>query len=180
MKKIIFSIFVATLLMGGIAFAGSAEILGQGGYPSDAHKIYRFVHNAGAVELAENAIVVWDTTMDNGVSVTTTKISGDSTVAGILTEAIPGQATAANTAALDIGLANWGLMQTYGLAEVNVATGNTPIAGEAFGCSTTLGEAATYAIHGGGATAIQIGKAGFYYDDAVSGEDDVEVFLMLD
>ncbi len=173
-------LFIAFLLVGGVAFAGGIDQLGQGGFPSDAHIIYRFVRNAGNAELAADTLATWDLSEDDGVTITTSTISGDSAVAGILKKAIAAQATSGNTAAEDIGKANWGLLQTYGLSQVNNAAGFTPNAGDAFSCSTTAGEAAPYSVGGLGATANQQGMAGFYYDSATSGEDDVEVFLVLD
>ena len=176
MSKKLF-LLVAFLLIGGLAFAGGTDQLGQGGYPSDAHRIYRLVHNAGAGELAANAMVIWDLTEDNGVSVTTTTLSSDSAVAGILIEAISAQSIAANTAAEDIGRANWGLMQTFGLSTVDI-TAAVDIAGSAMGTGTVAGEANMFSPST--TQAILNGKAGFFYDAAAAGAEDVECFLILD
>ncbi len=186
MNKKLF-LFIAVLLMGGLAFsglafAGSTEIFGQGGYPSEPHKIYRLVHNPNATAISAESIVIWDLTADNGVSVTTATVSGDSAVAGILAETLPAQATAANTAAQDIGKANWALMQTYGLAQVyvDIAVG---LEGSAMGASAPtggrVGEASPYAEMYNPHPRYS-GMAGFFYDTADAGDDDVECFLTLD
>ncbi len=175
-------LFIAVLLVGGLAFsglafAGSAEIFGQGGYPSDPHKIFRLVHNPNATVISAEAIVIWDLTADNGVSVTVSTTSGDSAVAGILTEALPAQVTASNTVAQDIGKANWVLMQTYGLAEVSVGR-EVNTAGAAMGTSSVSGAAGEFIANA--STSNSNGFAGFFYDTALPGEDDVECFLVLD
>src|SRR3990167_4305393 len=98
MRKYLLALF-AVLLLAGQAFAatpgfrqnpGTGDILGQGKYQSDAHKIFRLVRYvqpsatfASAATLAADSIVVWDVTNDDGVTVTTTTISSDSAVAGI-------------------------------------------------------------------------------------------------
>lgn len=166
------------LAFSGLALAGSTEILGQGGYPSDPHRIYRYVHNPNATEISAESIVIWDLTADNGVSVNTTTLSGDSAVAGILVETLPAQVASSNTAAQDIGRNNWAFMQTYGLAEVFVGLA-VITEGSAMGTGTQVGEANVY---GPGADALptQRGFAGFFYDTASALEDDVKCFLVLD
>ncbi len=175
-------LFIAVLLVGGLAFsglvfAGSTEILGQGGYPSDPHKIYRLVHNPNATVISAEQIVIWDLTIDNGVSVTLTTTSGDSAVAGIMVELLPKQATASNTAAQDIGKANWALMQTYGLAQVSVFPA-IQTAGNAMGTSNKAGEAGSFVANA--STSNANGFAGFFYDTGALNGDDVECFLILD
>lgn len=182
-KRIIISILlIGGLVLSGTAFAGGTDQLGQGGYPSAPHKIYRLVHNPNAVALSANDIVIWDLDADNGVSVTTTLVSGNSAVAGITVEIIPAQATAANTAALDIGRANWGLMQTYGYTTVDVAATHTTVhPGEAFGTSVNAGEITVFTIGGSVPNApTALGKAGFSYDALTADGTDAEVFLQLD
>lgn len=182
MSKKLF-LFIAVLLMGGLAFsglafAGSTEIFGQGGYQSDPHRIYRLVHNPNTTAISAESIVIWDLTADNGVSVNTTTLSGDSAVAGILAEILPAQVTDANTAAKDIGKANWALMQTYGFAEVFVGTA-VGTAGDAMGTGTKVGEANVF-VNSNSTLATQQGFAGFFYDTASQYEDDVQCFLRLD
>lgn len=175
-------LLIAILLVGGLAFsglafAGSTEIFGQGGFQSTPHRIYRLVHNPNATVVSAERLVIWDLTIDNGVSVSYSTTSGDSAVAGILVEAILGQVIASNTAAEDIGKRNWGLMQTYGLAAVSVASG-VGTAGNAMGTSPTAGEAGDFTANT--STSNANGMAGFFYDTAAAGEDEVECFLVLD
>ena len=185
-------VILAILLVSGIAFAetpgfrqdpGTGDILGSGKYQSDAHKIFRMVRYvqpatfATATTLAADSIVVWDTSNDDGVTVTTTTVSSDSTVAGIIvTQALTAD-TDGNTAAQDRGKDNWTWLQTYGLSQVNLAASlGDAVAGDAFGTSTTAGEAI---MHSGSTTDAQVqGKAGFFYDTASAGDDDVECFII--
>jgi hypothetical protein len=130
MKKIFALALIALFIMGGIAFAGptgpgeAGDILGQGKYPHQAHRIFRLVHvspnNNISAGVTEDSVVVWDDALDDGVSVETTSTSGDGRVAGILVTNVVSNDTSASskTASDDAGLtANWGWLQTYGLAK---------------------------------------------------------------
>lgn len=183
--SIIFAVlFVAYIV--GAAYAVSplgetGDILGQGKYASDAHKIFRLVRYvpatySGATALAADSIVIWDLTSDDGVTVTTTTTSSDSAVAGIIVSAVATGDTG-KTAVQAVGDANWTWLQTYGKSQVNfVATTGGIAAGAAFGTSTTAGEAAAFVSSTTNAS-VQ-GKAGFAYDTATAGTDDVEVFIL--
>lgn len=191
MRKYILSVF-AVLLLSGTAFAapgntlnpGVGDILGQGKYQSDPHRIFRMVRFVqpsatfgSAATLEANSIVVWDVTNDDGVTVTTSIISSDATVAGVIATNALTQDTSGNTAAQDIGKDNWTWLQTYGSATVNFAptVGTVNVAGAQFGTSTTLGEAAMCVYNSGRADLN--GCAGIAYDSATAGDDDVEVFI---
>jgi len=152
MKKI-FALALITLLIGGIAFAGptgpdeAGDILGQGKYPGQAHRVFRLVHvNPQCNDsdgLVAGTVVVWDDLLDDGVTVETTTTSGDSRVAGVLASTVVSNDTDGvdnNTASDDAGLtANWGWMQTYGLNDdvladtVAIATGTAVCAGATAG-----------------------------------------------
>ena len=190
MRKFSLSLF-ALLLCVGVAFGatsgnrqdpGTGDILGQGKYQSDAHKIFRMVRYVpvtwgNSATLAADSLVVWDVTNDDGVTVTTTTTSYDSTVAGIIVTNALTPDTDGNTAAQDAGKDNWTWLQTYGMSQVNyLATEDTATAGDAFGTSTTAGEAARFfpSTSDPGLN----GKAGFFYDASTAGADDVEVFLL--
>ena len=193
MRKYILSIF-AVLLLAGTAFAtginsnpGVGDILGSGKYQSDPHRIFRMVRYVqpsatfgSASTLATNSIVVWDVTNDDGVTVTTSAISSDATVAGITATAALTADTSGNTAAQDAGKDNWTWLQTYGFTTVNFAatTGVVDVAGARFGTSTTAGEAAMCLSSVGRADLG--GCAGFAYDTAAAGDNDVQVFLVND
>jgi len=191
MKKYL-SIFVAVLLVVGVAFSASAglsgpgtgDILGQGKYQSDAHKIFRMVRYvpatyAGATTLAADSIVIWDLGEDDGVTVSTSTTSYDSAVAGIIVVSVVTPDTDGNTAAQDRGKANWTWLQTYGLSQVNLSAASSTIAaGAALATSTTAGEASPF-VASASVTGAN-GNAGFFYDAASPGDDDVECFLSLD
>lgn len=185
-------ILVAILFSyGGIASAatpgyrqshGVGDILGQAKNQSDAHKIFRMVRYvqasfAGAATLAADSIVVWNLTEDDGVTVTTTTVSSDSAVAGIIVTQALTQDTENNTAVQDRGRDNWTWLQTYGLSQVdNLLIINN--AGDAMGTSTTAGEATS---HLGSVTDPRAqGVAGFFYDTSAAAQTDVECFLTLD
>lgn len=190
MKRIPF-IILAILLVCGVASAatpgyrqdpGTGDILGQGKYQSDAHKIFRMVRYvpatySGATTLAKDSIVIWDLSSDDGVTVTTTTTSSDSAVAGIIVTQALTPDTDGNTAVQDRGKVNWTWLQTYGLSQVD----NLLIlsaAGHAMGTSTTAGEANP---HLGNSTNPRAqGMAGFFYDASAAAQTDVECFLTLD
>jgi len=190
MKKRIFLSIVAILLIAGVAFAlpgyrmspGTGDILGQGKYQQDPHKIFRMVRYvpptyAGSATLAADSIVTWYLVDDDGVTVTTSTTSHDSAVAGIISVQALTPDVDGNTAAEDVGKRNWTWLQTYGLAQVNVTTTITT-AGEAMGTSGTAGEAAPF-LPSVTQPALN-GNAGFFYDSAATGADDVECFINLD
>lgn len=189
MRKLNLFLVLALLLVAGPALAvqqtlpQAGDVLGQNKYQSDPHRIFRMVRYVpttynGATTLAADSIVVWDTSNDDGVTVTTTTTSSDSAVAGIIVVQALTPETDGNTAAQDAGKKNWTWLQTYGKAQVNfVATvGAVDNAGAAFGTSTTAGEAAQFV--GSTTDPRAQGKAGFVYDTATAGDDDVEVFLL--
>ena len=192
-NRFIFSL-LAFILVAGIAFAatpgyrsspGTGDIMGQGKYQSDPHKIFRMVRYiprtySGAIALSADSIVIWDLTSDDGVTITTTSTSYDSAVAGIIVQnALTPDAVCCNSAADDRGKRNWTWLQTYGLSQVNV-TPNTAVvsAGAALAASAVAGEAVPFI--GGGTASTTQGMAGFFYDAAAAGADDVEVFLNID
>jgi len=194
MKRILF-IALSILLMSGVAFAaapgrdtspGHGDILGQGGLPSQPHKIFRLVRwvpagNLGtnAIALTADSVVIWDLTSDDGITVTTSTTSGDNAVAGIIAVACLTPETLGRTAVQDSGKRNWTWLQTYGLASVAAFNHNSVgSAGAAFGCSDQVGLAGLTA---GVTTGIaEPGSCGFVYDAVTAAATDVEVFLKCD
>lgn len=186
MKRIL-SLFVAFLLIAGSAHAqagfrrdpGVGDILGQKKVQSDAHKIFRMVRYDpvtydGATTLAADSIVVWDLTSDDGITVTTTTTSCDSSVAGIIVQQALTPDADGRTAAQDRGHSNWTWLQTYGISQAD----NTLIVdftGQAFGTSTTAGEVDTCTASA--SDPARVGIAGFFYDSAAAAATDTEVFL---
>lgn len=195
MKKIMTIVIVVlvAVMMGTSAFAkpnisgGNGDIMGQGKFPSDPHKIFRLVRYIPASggpdsgTLAAESIVVWDTTSDDGVTVTTSTTSYDSAVAGILVlEGItPEISTNGWSAVSSIGRRSWTWLQTYGKAQVRVQSDSSEVdAGDAMGCGDDAGEATDFLPSVTDATAN--GNAGFFYDDATAGADDIDCFVMCD
>ena|SRR3990167_5914025 len=192
MKKFIFSVLFAALLIVGLAsqaFAqagyrsdhGIGDVFGQSGYQDSPDRIFRMVRyvpvTADSPALAADSIVIWDLTEDDGITVTTTTTSRDSAVAGIIVAQALTQDTDGNTAAQDVGKDNWTWLQTYGLAQVDVPL-QIITAGDAMGTSTTAGEAT--AFNGNGTSPRNQGNAGFFYDTAAAGDNDVQCFIRLD
>jgi len=187
MKKIISLVLVAVLI-GTTAYAlgspGIGDILGQGKFPSDPHKIFRLVryvpssYSLDSATLVDQSMVVWDKTSDDGVTVTTTTTSPDSSVAGIIALDVltPDTGDAGNTAYQDIGKKNWTWLQTYGYALVRIT--GAVAAGNAMGTSATAGESESFIPQTTDST--KNGFAGFYYDSAAAASDDVECFVRCD
>lgn len=196
MKKLI-AMTIAILFVLGIAATGIAktpsgpgtgDILGNNKYDSDPHKSFRFVRympKSAQTALAVGDMVVWDDSVsgDDGVSVTTTTVSDDSKVAGIMATAasLPDSigVSTPNTAATDTGHPNWGFLQTYGYATVTVGAGDTGIrSGSAMGTSETAHAAGGFLPSTTDDT--HQGNAGFFLDDASASDTSVEVFLTRD
>lgn len=202
MKKII-ALVLISLLIGGVAFAnigtpayritpGIGEIKNndQGGTQSDPTKTFRMVRYAAkgvATDgnkhpLSADHLAVWDTVSDDGVTVTTSVVSGDTSIAGVVTLLIltPDSGTYGNTAVQDRGRRNWGWIQTYGLCQISVdSVSGIASAGTAFGNSgKEPGEAAGYdtTIN---ATGTKAGCAGFAYDAGAKNANNVEAFVRL-
>lgn len=189
MSKRIILVLLAVLFIAGIAFAetpgyrlspGRGEII-QMPFQSDPPKKFRMVRYIGgltASTLAADSIVVWDTVTDDGVTVNTTTQSGDSSVAGILVQAIMTQDTTSNTAVQDIGKDNWSWLQTYGLSQVDMSGTTTVLAGSAMGTSGTAGKATMFMPST--TNSLAQGNAGFFLDAAAASSTDVECFVRTD
>lgn len=191
-RRIIF-VLLAVLFIAGTAFAatsgnrlspGRGEIV-QMPYPSDPPKKFRLVRFVGTgateSELAKDSIVVWDKTIDDGVTIGTTTTSGDSSVAGVIVQACLTQDTADNTAVQDIGRDNWTWLQTYGLSQVDLSSNSAVVAGGAMGTSTTAGAATIYLSPRTetvwSTATLNEGYAGFFFDAAAASATDVECFI---
>lgn len=196
MKKLL-SLVLLSLLMMGIAFGatpgyrqspgtgysvapGVGEIRGSGKYISEPHRTFRLVRYVPAssgyeTSLTAESIVIWDSTSDDGVTITTTATSYDSRVAGITANIALTHEAWGNTAAEDVGKRNWTWLQTYGLAEVRVAGAGAMKVGDALGTSVYHGEAGNFVAS---ATNPQVqGNAGFWLDNGTAAANNVEVFL---
>lgn len=194
MKKIMVMALIVLVALGTFAYAsprntsgGVGDILGQGKFPGEPHKIFRLVRYIPAsggldsATLVADSIVVWDVNSDDGVTVTTTTTSPDSTVAGILAVNALTPDTIANlgwTAAMSVGKRNWTWLQTYGKAEVRINGTNAVVAGNAMGTSASAGEADIFVCST--TESNKNGNAGFFYDDGAAAADDVECFVICD
>lgn len=194
MKKLMaVTLVVLVALMGASAYAapqlsgGAGDIMGAGQFPSDPGKIFRLVRyipptgGLDSATLIDTSIVIWDYTSDDGVTVTTTTTSPDSAVAGVLAvDALTPDSIAVLgwTALQSIGKRNWTWLQTYGYAQVRVNTTNAVFSGSAMGTSAVAGEADIFVAST--SDARKNGNAGFFYDAAAAGADDVECFVRLD
>ena len=193
MRKLLLALFVVLLMVGQANAApgyasdpGTGDILGQNRYQSDPHKIFRMVRYvqpsatwASETTVALGAIVVWDVTNDDGVTITTTTTSGDSAVAGIIVAQALTQDTQNNTAVQDVGKDNWTWLQTYGynaVVDFAASVGKVDYAGSAFSTSTTAKEAAQCGVAANDGRRVRC--AGIVYDTASAGDDNVEVFLI--
>jgi len=152
MKKIFVFSFIALFILGAVAisfsanpsgpgYAGDIAGMATGRYAWDSHRTFRLVrYNAGATTtgLSSGNIVIWDTTIGfptdaDGVSVRTTTTTGDARVAGVLiTDIASRDSSGGNYAASDdVGLKNWGWLQTYGRSAVDVVQTTTSSGGGA-------------------------------------------------
>ena len=198
MRKL-FSVLIAVLLLAGTAYAatpgyrrnpGTGDILGQGKYQSDAHKIFRMVRYvpvtySGASTLEADSIVVWNLTSDDGVTVTTSTTSSDSAVAGIIVQQALTPDTDGNTAAQDAGQGNWTWLQTYGLSQCDLSADGAVASGAAMGTGTSAGAATAHTVSSkttlsGTNDSRALGNAGFFFDAAAASATDVECFVNLD
>ena len=189
MRKYI-AILLAVLLMAGTAFAatpgrdlspGKGDIMGNvGRYDFDAHKTFRLVryvpadNSAVSTTLTANSLVIWDTTSDDGVTVTTTATSANAAVAGIIVQQALTPQTLGNTATQDYAKRNWTWLQTYGLATAALADDEGVVAaGSPIAIGADKGTVTGYnsAISPFGAS------CGFAYDDIAASGTDSEVFL---
>ena len=184
MSRKIISLLIAILLMSGIAFAatpgsnlspGEGEIVNMPyqSTPPARYRIVRYNGNNDTDGLTDQAIVVWDTTEDDGVTITTTTTSNDSTVAGIIVQACLTQDVNGNSAAQDIGKDNWTWLQTYGYSTVNVDV--IVAVGDAMGTGATAEEAGVFTPSTSDGT--KQGYAGFFFDTAAAGANAVQCFV---
>lgn len=192
MIKKLFLFVLAISLVSGVALAadnalskspGAGDIMNQGRLANSPGRIFRVVRwqplNSGSSliqnSLTADSIVVWDTTSDDGVTITTTLTSGDAAVAGIVPIAILTPDVYGQTAAQDLGKRNWGWLQTYGLSEATIAATGAVTAGSKMGTGTTYGGAS-----GTAAATDTTRSCGFFLDTAAVSATDVEVFLIND
>ena len=189
MRKL-FVIALIALFMAGSAYAslegpGVGDILGQGKYPYDAHKIFRLVHispNDNDTDgVTADSVVVWDDELDDGVSVELTTTSGDGRVAGILVTTVISNdtvGTAVRTASDDIGTSNWGWIQTYGLYDGVCAGSQAITVGKSVCAADKNGTVGEFGFHL--STSGNSGILGSCLDAFTAMKDDGIIFITCD
>ena len=162
---------------------GVGNIPDQGGQQSDPPKTFRMVRFVQSAHQADNitpdTLVIWQTlSEDDGVTVTTSNLSQDGRIAGVVVANGLTQETNGNTVAEDVGKRNWTWLQTYGVAEVTMSTGAKGLTGARLGIGTTnLGTAGTFTPDTDNYGSTQFGDGGFFMEDGSWSETDVTVFL---
>jgi len=160
------ALLVAVLFIAGTAYAinpvspGTGDLVGQGKAPWEPHKTFRLVrvitglNYSGAINtdpvnytVSNQFVMIWwtGTSGSDGVTVAPcARVSYDSRVAGVLVTDvnISEDNETFQYVTNDYGKENWGYLQTYGLAYVNI--GAAVSAGDLLGCAYTTGDAAPF------------------------------------
>lgn len=186
---------------------GAGDVMGMySRYTGDAHRTFRLVRNGpasttvwtSATALTAGNVVIWDTTQNpygaDGISVTTTTTTADSRIAGMIVTTTPTRdASVASiqgtlpvtTATEDVGQANWGWLQTYGLSAVKATqcttgsggSGRVAAVGEGICTSTVAGQITSFLPST--TTATINGKGGFAMETFTTGSTGY-IFLRCD
>lgn len=196
-KKII-ALTVAVLLIGVVAVIAempgrtkghaAGDVMGMGRLDSEPHRTFRLVRfipqQNDTQVMSADSIVVWlnnDISGDDGVTVSTTDVSFDSKVAGVIVQKALSRDKAQDTAYNDLAGQNWTWLQTYGKSEVwmTSAAGGSAGSGDALATSATQGGATYFRPYMSFETdaSIHQGNAGFFYEDGALNGANVEVFL---
>jgi len=119
------------LLIGVLAFSVNVyaeQQIDEGQQRGQTNAVSKFFVARNAREgtlISADRVVIWDTTSNDGVTVTTSTTSFDPLVAGVTIDAIVG-ITSDNTAADSSGTSNWGRVRVYGRhAAVSWDSGDT-------------------------------------------------------
>lgn len=135
--------------------------------------------------LAVNDVVVYDTNSDDGVTVTTSTVSADGSIAGIVVTTIQTADGNSTTAAGDNGRRNWGYIQVHGRTTAKVTAAGTGghSAGDPWFTSTDAGAVcgiqSSVSLSTGLAKKISA-RGGFFFDDAVTADTTADVFVNLE
>lgn len=172
---------------------GTGKIIESGGYPWTPPKTFRLVRYVSPDPIAlyadwevmtKDSIVVWHTASPDGVTVTTTLITADSRVAGVLAASARLNEYLRQTAQQDYGRRNWTWLQTYGICNVISGSGD-PTTGDALGTYSTAGRADQYGMPIGlvgdssrADLSPHYGNAGFWMSDPnAAGEYNCKAFI---
>jgi hypothetical protein len=163
--------FLLTLSAYAIITSPISNDFNSAGTLTRKDKVFIKIRNKSGASLASGSVVVWDTTFDDGASVTTTTTVGAQNVACV----VGGQAIAANAV---------GLCQVYGLHQyvkfstgrTSAITGGTSTAGSFVFASSDKG----YAVGLDTATHTAVHKPfGTFLDSESAGTSQAEVFINL-
>ena len=127
----------------------------------------RYYYRAGSnsdLNTSDDFLVVWDITAsgDDGITVTSAEVTGDSLVAGVMVGGVTWLSTDSHSQyatadAANGSLRHWGWMQTSGLAEVLIE--GAIISGDMLTSSGTLGKATFYPTLTLGSSTLTISTA---------------------
>lgn len=188
MKKILFFV-MALALSGGVSFADVQIDSGQS--KATAPVKFFVARNARQATfpnvISKDSVVIWDSTSNDGVTVTTSTTSNDGLVVGITMDEIPGSSRD-NTASTDEGYGNWGRVQCWGRynealwAAGMFANGGAPPAGSRVGTSATAQQLGLYQeVYQTGTSngALNTSKdhVGVLLEAAAAGDTAIDVFV---
>ncbi len=160
MKNLRFiALFLGLVFVGGVAYAGNqpdyesyqekANATQKKGVPVRTLKLVRNgAASPNASTISVDSVVIYDTTSDDGVTVTMTTTSLDGAIAGVVASGsnIPtSDATSGTTASDDAGRRNWGWIVVHGPATAKAIAGGTNghSVGDSFFTSTDAGAVTT-------------------------------------
>ena len=149
MKKILFFVLALTLACAGSSYADLQIDRGETRGQEGAVSKYFVARNGRVAGISADRVVVWDTTSNDGVSVTTSTTSWDTLVAGVTIDSIPG-ITRDATAAANLSTGNYGRVRVYGRhASVSWDSGATALpqgctAGDLVGHHNVAGTASVF------------------------------------
>lgn len=142
MKKLI----LAALLLAVVALPAFAFQADEGRNKSDAKDVFivcRFARQpAFPVVVSKDKVVVWDSTSNDGVTITTSTTSHDALAAGITIDEIPGSSRD-YSATRDEGYSNWGRVRVYGRHVGVVSVTDTKSSGVAAGAGDLVSTSST-------------------------------------
>ena len=113
MRKYFYLVLALVVMFGGVSFADLQIDEGMTRGQAGAVSKFFVARNARVATISADRVVIWDTTSNDGVSVTTSTTSFDNLVAGVTIDSIPG-ITSDSTAAANVTTGNYGRVRVYG------------------------------------------------------------------
>ena len=193
--KRIFALFIAVMFIGVNASAlgeptyesyqVKVNATQKRGEPVRTLKLVRFsATDLNTATLSSESVVIYDTTSDDGVSVSTTATSNDGAIAGVVATGVTiptADSTATTKASDDAGRRNWGWIVVHGPTTARVTAGgsNSHSVGDPIVTSSDRGAITGYS----GASLANVQRhadGGFFLDAAGATDTTAEVFVMLE